>query len=501
MLNILRKLRSAARDEGIAPKPVKSDPALQYADLAQRETILYISRGAKGLRPVYSEAKRTFRVVDTYAENVPEALIDWCAAHDRHLIVLYESPPPELDGKTPYAAFGDRVSELLAARVAKKAADRSEITEAFSEHYASLLDDNGFRDAFSYQGVNLFEALDRTPYQLANFASAYAYGVRRWTHILETLKPDAVVAGRLDVRPEICLACSRLNIRSVGIKLGIAEEMLAPFAWSDAGGSFNTDSFPDVIGLWGEAQKALIEERFPKVTSRLVVSGRTRNDTFSEPPSQEAMEKIRARLSLEPSQYVIVYGANQATKFGKVASRNFGAACMSPHAYGAVLRELAAYAHDTDSYVIVKPHPSDDIDYIARLVDEMAELPVGLLTDKDGFHNAEILAVSDVFVSSVSSMFSEAVLAGKPAINIWTPDVNYLYEGGRRVAFSPISITAESGSEIVDIIRRLRSDQEYYEAEMGRMTAGLEGIFGASDGGNARRLVDLALEDLPGSVG
>lgn len=472
--------------------------------------LLLIARGAPGLNWYHDARIGRWRMVDVYAENLPEAMIEWAGRNGRKVCVLYNGPRPAFDAERPSYAdlHGDLVHEVDFGEFRRGFRIPADLRAAFEEHYRrELLDSAAFRALFRIDGVDLFDSLPEQMALLPGLAAGHAVNRVVWRELLRALGPAAAFGGRLDVRPEICQAAAETGVMTVSVKLGIGEEMLAPFAIGDGEGRFPGDAFPDVVAVWGETQKAVIEARFPACPARIVVSGRTRNDSFAPLPgaapdpvapdpvaANPGRSALRAHLGIDPGAAIIVYGANHMTKYGLAGGAEFGAPCMSLGGYRAFLAALCAQAQARgDAVVVVKPHPSDDIPAIEAVVAGIGSPRCLLLTDAAGFHNAQLLEQSALFVSSASSMFSEALLAGALPVNLWTPEVNYLYETGRLRAFSPISLTAESVDDMLSLVGRALDDPAFRRAEVARLTDGLEGVFGARDGGNARRLVEQSM--------
>lgn len=467
--------------------------------------LLLIARGAPGLNWYYDARMGRWRLVDVYAENLPEAMIDWAGRNGRKVCILYNGPRPAFDAAHPSYAdlYGDVVREVDFSEFRRGFRMPADVRAAFEDHYRrALLGSEAFRALFRIDGIDLFDSLPDQMALLPGLAAGHAVNRVVWRELLRALAPAAAFGGRLDVRPEICLAAAEAGVMTVSVKLGIGEEMLAPFAIADGAGRFAEAAFPDVVAVWGETQKAMIEKRFPACRAKIVVSGRTRNDSFAPLPGMEAgairaeasRPDLRAHLGADPGDAIIVYGANHMTKYGLAAGGDFGAPCMSLGGYRAFLAALTALAQARgDAVVVVKPHPSDDISAIEAVVAEIASPRCLLLTDAAGFHNVQLLEQSALFVSSASSMFSEALLAGALPVNLWTPDVNYLYETGRLDAFSPISLTAEDVDGMCAIVGRALDDPAFRRAEVARLTGGLEGVFGARDGRNALRLVEQSM--------
>ena len=470
----------------------------RFAAAEGERRVLFIARGQPGSKWFFDRRSERWVLIDAYTENVPDELAEWCRSHGWQLLVLYDGVAPDYS-PPERPTFAERypgvARDLYSAEMFAPFPSRTQIAPQFADHYAkTLFADAGFNAAFAYDGVQMFETLTDQIDVLPGLAAGYVHSRERWIELLNVLKPEVVFGGRLDTRAELNSACAGLGIVTVGIKLGISEEMLTPFAIADDTGAFYEEIFPDVLCVWGEWQKQLIAQRFPDCNSTIIPSGRTRSDSFAAADEDYPGDGLRTFLGAGADTRLIVYGANYATKYGKMASLDFGASCMSPESYRRGLDELSSLAaRRGDSMVVVKPHPSDDIAFIRRSVEALGSPHVRLLTDEHGFHNALLLRNSAVFVSSVSSMFAEAVLSDCPAINLWTPDINYLYETARRDLYGTISLTVESWDDLVAATDRFLSEPDFCAEQLARMRSALEPIFGGLDGGNARRLVEQSM--------
>jgi hypothetical protein len=484
-----------ATEQQIALREKMREVGERYALPDGVRRCLFIARGAPGSQWYQDPRTGEWLLIDPYAENLPAALAEWCRENNFRLTVFYEGQAPEYSPpeRVPYAEKYPGVAEDLysAEFFSYFAKDNEGIAEKTSYYNNVLFEDSGFQNAFSYRGVRLFDTMKDQMAALPRLAAGFLYNLKRWSEIFAALDPEIIFAGRLDIRADINAAAHRLGITTVAVKLGISEEMLPPFAYLDEAGAFYSQNFPDVIAVWGESQKELIERRFPECTSRIIASGRIRNDSFVGGSEDFDDTKLREFLNVSKDTKIVVYGANHATRYGQVASRVFGACCMSRHSYRRGLNELVKLAERRgDCVVVVKPHPSDELDFISQAVEAENSKVARYLTDRDGFHNALLLHSSAVFVSSVSSMFAEAVLSGCPAVNLWTDDINYLYEENRREVYGTIAKTVDSWPDLVSEVDRLLSDNDYRQAELKRAETALKPIFGGFDGSNARRLVE-----------
>lgn len=451
--------------------------------------------GRAGSGWYFSHSRGEWMVFDEYIEHVPEACIDYCRAHNWRLTIVYQREAPEFVGER--RSYSERfpafVEEMTTAAFARVLGAGSLDARAEQQGPAErLLSDPAFVGAFSHRGVGFFDQLERPVSDgLRGLAANYVAQSRAWGRVLSALGADVVFGGRLEHLPAINAGAHAAGARTVTVKLGISEEMLPSVIAVRPDGTLDRWAYPDLLLVWGEWQKGYLASKLPELAPRVAVSGRTRSDSFAMDAEKHDAAAIRGRLGLGEGDDIIVFGGTCRTRYGLWPGAPWGTCCMSP----ASLREAISALRDVaesrpGTRLIVKPHPSDDVATFEAIVAELASERVSIVTRASGVHNAELLAASKVFVSSVSSMFAEAVLCGRAAVNLWTPDVNYLYEGARTELYGRIAHSVGDARAMAAAVRRFLDDPAAYEAEVARARANLPTLFGSMDGGNARRAVD-----------
>lgn len=465
-------------------------------DKSDNPILMFLARGGAGNRWMRDERTGKFVLRDEYAENIPEALIEFCEHAGWHLVVFYVGAPPETDAERQ--SYTDKFPGLV-TEISYRDLDR-----AFNKNRAMAMDaskvvsdrfisGDGASRLFSYKGVSFQDQIEGLiQSDMARLGSNFITLYRRFLSVFEATRPLIAMGGRLDVQPYVIAAARKAGVVTGNIKLGIGEEMLFPFAVRNQANEIASEYTPDVSLVWGERQRELITGRFPDFRGAIEVSGRTRNDNFVA-VARDPIE-CKQKLGFRADTSIITYGANHRTFFGKNAGEENGVACLSPHSYKAGLSAIAHVASKRgNTAVIVKPHPSDDIEWI-RSVCASHPAHVKMITNSDGFHNADVLTASEVFVSSVSSMFSEALLSNCVPISLWLDDVNYLYERRRRDVFDQMATTVEDLESLRNTVESYLEDKSLREFTVRSYMDQLSGFFGSYDGQNAKRAVALTLK-------
>ncbi|MHC5024579.1 MAG: hypothetical protein ACYTGG_11855, partial [Planctomycetota bacterium] len=459
---------------------------------------LILLSGRSGSKWFYSRRRDHWFLWDEYIEYVPDALLEHCRRHHWRLTVLYLGEPPVFsDERRSYTErCPEFVDELSTLELRDVLAERQrDPPPGHDEHVDRLLADPAFAAAFSYRGVQFFDQVcELVGHSVRTLGLNFISQVHGWRQAIAQLQPDVVFGGRLEFKQAINLAAHELGARTVTVKLGVSEEMLPSVIAVRPDGMYDAPFFPDLFLVWGSMQQEYLRSRLPELESAIGVSGRTRSDSFINEAQDLDTEDIRRRLDFGPDDLVVIFGATCRTRYGQTPGERWGACCMSPARYRTCLAALLELEDRFPTLrVMVKPHPADDLEMIRGMIHELGSPRLSLVTRDMGFHNSELLAVSKLFVSSVSSMFAEAVISGRVAVNIWTPDVNYLYEQARTELYGAISETVRDVESLRETVTRLLADASCYEQALSRARLGLPRLFGEMDGQNARRAVEQGL--------
>jgi hypothetical protein len=454
-----------------------------------------IMRGARGVE--WLESGQRGRVpLDEYSEGMPDALAAVCQERGWRLTVIHEGPKPTARN---YCSLAERypsfISELtLPAFGAIAAQLRIPAREQYEPLVARLISDKNFRKAFVFDGIDLFDQFsDYLSRSILNLSVLMSGQTEAWGKAFEALKPDVVIGGRLEAKPWINLAAARAGARTVSIKLGIGDEMTPSVLALRPDGSHEGATQPDDLAVWGEHQVEHLKARIPGFAGEIKACGRTRSDTFVVERPTLDLDRARLRLGIDPNRKVIVWGGTCRTRWGLWPGQSAGSAVLSPDSWEGCFRGLVNLAVRRNAQVVVRPHPVDDLAFIEAQIRRYGKGRAILAPGREGVTNVELLALSDVFVSSVSSMFAEAVLSGCVAVNVWLPEIGLIYEGERFDSYSHIAEPARSVKAMTGLVGRLLDDPDAYRGALDRARAALPRYFGADDGLNARRTAEWAI--------
>lgn len=456
-----------------------------------------IMRGAKGVEWLVDPVTGRPAFLDEYSEGLPEALARACRDRCWRLTIIYEGPKPVAPGYRSLAeTHPSFISELAGPTFGGLAAQlRVPAREQYEPAVARLVADRAFRKAFVFDGVDMFDQFsDYLTRSILNLSVLMTAQSETWEKTFEILKPDLVIGGRLEAKPWINLAASRTGARTVSIKLGIGDEMTPSVLARRPDGSHETASQPDALVVWGEHQVEHLRRRAPNYRGDIKALGRTRSDTFVRATNALDHARIREKLGLAQTGPVIVWAGTCRTRWGLWPNQTAGSAVLSPDSWEAAFKVLVKLAVRRDAQIVVRPHPVDDMAFIADQIKRHGKGRAIFSAGRQGTPNIELLAVADILVSGVSSMFAEAVLSNCVAVNLWRPEISLIYETARFDHYSEISEPVSSAREMGQRIEQLLDDTDAYAAALARARGNLQRYFGGAEGDNAANTAVWALE-------
>ena len=158
-----------------------------------------------------------------------------------------------------------------------------------------------------------------------------------------------------------------------------------------------------------------------------------------------------------------------------------------------IIERLRTFEKNNDLRIIVKPHPVDDSKALKTICSVISE-DIILIDNNVGVHNHELLTISSLFISSVSSMFTEAISANCLPISYWNEEINYLYEVERRDVWSNLAVTVETLDDLeATCIRALSYPEWCGKGKIKAMRKMLPNYIGTFDGKNAWRAASEGL--------
>lgn len=500
--------------EAFAPPPMPEDDIAAHAKWQQRNEktqtellqrfeafskgrpmAMVFRRGRAGVNWAYDPLSGHMILDDNYSDFVQIRLAAQCQERQWCLCIVYIDRKPTSKNPGLDVLYPDHVLEVEQSEISpflKKAGRyrQYEILKAFKR----LVAGDVFKKAFTFQGVYLGDILPEPYFKNAINRTTSLLLSDGWLNFFQSVRIHAIFSGRIETIVPVVMAATKSSIVSATTKFGIGEEMLFPYSGS---GFFDDEpaTLPSHTILWGSPQVELLNSRVPTYRGEAVALGRTRNDAFVLGVPRIDKDKVKSRLGIPAANKLIVFGASFRTRFGQDERQLPGTSFLSQNTVEKCFQALNEICERVGNVtVLIKPHLSDDFETLKALTEEhLGENGLFAIEDEN-LHNIELLAITDVFVCNLSSMFSEAVISNVPCVQLWNDELAFFFERRRSEDYASMSKLVTSIDGLTKETERLLTDSDYREKELARARQGVEKYFGPMDGRNAERAAAAILD-------
>jgi tetratricopeptide (TPR) repeat protein len=186
-----------------------------------------------------------------------------------------------------------------------------------------------------------------------------------------------------------------------------------PYGATAAIGLFG-HGYADVAAVFSDALKeTFVALGYP--ADRLVVTGNFEWDAYCRPPRPGHREKICHNLNLDPTRPIITYALTYTHSFSRIS------AAHPDYVHRTTDAVLAAFAglskRHPDWQFVLRPHPND-ADAPQDLDERCRTLGLERMTVDSATAGLCCVIMSDVLLCCQSNLGVEAVLSGKPVVNV-----------------------------------------------------------------------------------
>ncbi len=447
----------------------------------------------------FNFAKGHWSICDEYSEGVLEELIAKCDPSKHVIHVMHMTGQVTFDkDRLPYSVRHPQLVREYTTKIFNGARRPSLWFFAFRiwQQMRLLYRNRRLHLAYNYSGVKL-NPLGLLPlFTLFSQVEVNFLNHRwMWHSVMKTLRPSIVVSGRMEAWPHIIEVAREFGAKVVGIRLGIAEEMIPGFLKLD-GSNYSEAHNCDLTVLWGEEQKKYLMETIPELKSEVEALGRPRLDTFINNKMYIDRSEVRNTLGLSQQDRVILFGATITTRYGQWNNDQTGAAFLGPKSYQECIDGLDSLCDEMPNLkILLKPWAGDDVGLISKCIGATRNSTRFLLsTNRDSsLHNIQYLKAVDLVVSNVSCLFAESVCMDLPVVNLAFPEIEYLYGPRRIELYNLISSSAKNVKDMQVTIRRFLSDPDAAKSQVEQAQRNIHRIFGKQDGRIASRIATRAL--------
>jgi len=277
----------------------------------------------------------------------------------------------------------------------------------FLKKFKKLLKSKLFQTQFKYKGINYWSSISNNFFEMT-----FDYHIPLWLKLYDSIllnfskNPPKFVILLYETGPSslsIIYACKKLGIKTLGFQHGIIHSH-HPFYMHD---QFLSPSnqfgfpLPDKLLLFGKISKDILKSKgYPEST--LVPYG---NPMFFDIENLKKINKpeLIKKYNLPPNSNFILF-APPGMRIYKNTVHNFNLDILK--------KLLETINSNKNFFVIVKPHPSDDPnEYDSKL---KGRKNVKILRD----NLLELILLSDVIISSISTSIIDALCLERPVIKV-----------------------------------------------------------------------------------
>lgn len=268
------------------------------------------------------------------------------------------------------------------------------------------------------------------------------------SHLLERIKPDAVVVSPLLSRDAYALDLVK-SARSLGIP-----SALCVASWDNLTSKGRLKIAPDLVSVWNRVQAEQATGLHDLPAERVAITGAPQFDRWQDRSPSASRESFCTSVGLDPARkFVIFAGSTNSTYLG-----------VDPQAELDLVRRWQGALAEAEEpelrelQILVRPHPtaveiwaSHDLDGIVVWSPPNA-LPV---LDEDRSDYFDALHHSAAVVGVNTSVLLEAAIVGTPAHSIQVPELRELQRGLLHYR----ELLAENGGpvhEAIDLDEHLR---------------------------------------------
>ena len=280
----------------------------------------------------------------------------------------------------------------------------------------------------------------------------FAYYLPYWLNLIDSLenhmssnRPRAVVIFYETAPTSLALisACRKLGIKTVSMQHGIIHASHPLYMHDDVYSTDNPDGFilPDRMLLFGEmTRRHLLDNNYPE--DALVTFCNPRFLGMQDIKDSNVRTLSRHGLPAEKKKIILF------------APPGLGDYASSEKNYNRDVLERLLSGMTDELFLIVKPHPSDDADFYARILNRHGKNNVKIINSDV----IELISISDVLISTFSTTIIDAMCLETPVIQVKMEDVRYdrPYDGFE----ATLPTTTE---DLFTSIRRLFSDDALRE--------------------------------------
>ena len=282
--------------------------------------------------------------------------------------------------------------------------------EYLTKRIIALYEKKEFREAFVYQGIQMWSTLELLFKALMAkiYLPNYILTIEAAKLLLSQVRPKSIFLPYETgvYAMAFIVAAEELGIKTIGMQHGIIHK--AHFDYSIDNLRTKTSSvgcpIPTYLLVFGEFYRKLLVETFSYPSDRVITVGNPAYESVPTEIMDSRRQKILLDIGLDPSKKtVLVATSGHQAKYGR---GDYDVLIVK-----ALSESLAQMGNDIQ--VLVKVHPIEDAAEYLRIV---REKNAPNLTVIEEYPIQQLIAICDVFVSVLSTTIFEAMVMNKPVI-------------------------------------------------------------------------------------
>lgn len=282
--------------------------------------------------------------------------------------------------------------------------------EYLTKRIIALYEKKEFREAFVYQGIQMWSTLELLFKALMAkiYLPNYILTIEAAKLLLSQVRPKSIFLPYETgvYAMAFIVAAEELGIKTIGMQHGIIHK--AHFDYSIDNLSTKTSSvgcpIPTYLLVFGEFYRKLLVETFSYPSDRVITVGNPAYESVPTEIMDSRRQKILLDIGLDPSKKtVLVATSGHQAKYGR---GDYDVLIVK-----ALSESLAQMGNDIQ--VLVKVHPIEDAAEYLKIV---REKNAPNLTVIEEYPIQQLIAICDVFVSVLSTTIFEAMVMNKPVI-------------------------------------------------------------------------------------
>lgn len=323
----------------------------------------------------------------------------------------------------------------------------------FIKNYLKFIKTNEFQDLFFYKKINFwneiqpeFEKLSYRPH-----LPTYIKMVYDFTEFFKKNTPKAVFLpyenGPLALA--LILACKNNGIKTIGIQHGI----IYPKAPSYVHDIFKTNDIPlgmplpDHTLLFGDYAKKLLTKIGYYPEEKYLVFGNPEFFSREQILSNLSSKQICDKYSIPKDKKIILFATGKMQQYYNF----YGKLNYDEQVWQKLLEKFGS---NNEYYLILKPHPDENIDIYKKILSKHNVENVQIIND----NLFELISISSLVISIISTVIIDALCLKKPVLKIDFGFTNPIYDNLESL---PSSTLKNLHSSVIEIIKNHSVDTKF----------------------------------------